>query len=177
MDFVYTWARSYHNKPILPKTLWDKFDRANFIDFVDKELFSGIATWQLDPVQLDSLRTNIELKTSTYIDDVQDPLDRFVITAVLWSGCITGAKAFREMKVMAIEDTPAGKKITESLVTSEDRMDISNMIERNAIVDELYRLGVEACPVLCKNIRGQEIFHDGIPENSILMKILKDYLQ
>lgn len=177
MDFVYTWARSFQNKPILPKTLWDKFDRANFLDFVDKELFSGIATWQLDPVQLDSFRSNTELKTSTYICDVHDPLDRFVISVVLWSGCITGAKTLREKKVIDVKDTPEGKKIIESLVTCEDRLDGSKIIDRYASVDRLYQFGVDSCPVFCKNIRGQEIFHDGIPETSILMKVLKDYLQ
>ena len=174
MDNFYNWARSLPDNPILPRTLWNKDARAKFLDFVDKKLVSGIETWRLDPIQCDVFKSNLENKTSTLLYDVPKPVDRFIITAVLWAGCLDGAKAIRESKVGAII-SPEGPKTVNITITNEERLAMSNTIERVGKVDCLYRYGVEASPILRK-VRGQEIITHGIPENSLLMDALKPFL-
>ncbi len=175
MDFLYRWARGYPNKPILPGTLWEVVNRAKFLDFVDKELIAGTETWRLNSIQLDAFRSNIENITSTSIIDVQKPVDRFIITTVLWSGCIDGAKVIRDNKVVGVVDSPQGQRVLEEPITPSERLAMSKKVELFSIPDCLYRYGVEASPIIRK-IRSQKIVHEGIPDDSTLMKIIRPYM-
>lgn len=47
-----------------------------------------------------------------------------------------------------------------------------NAIDPIANKDKIYRLGVEAAPLFIKEVRGQEIFTDGVPPDSIVMKYM-----
>lgn len=154
MDTIYYWARSYPNKPILSKMLWNAVKRAEFLDYVDNDLIAAQATWKLDSGGSLSFKNNIELKTSTQIYDVVDAVDRFVLTGVLWAGCLDAAKA------------------TSENLTDSKRLDWSNKIDRR-IPDYLYIQGVEAGPILRKVIRNQPIYTNGIPTDSILMRYAK----
>jgi len=41
----------------------------------------------------------------------EDPADRLIITAVLWAGCMGGAKAIRDKKVLDVIPADNGQKI------------------------------------------------------------------
>lgn len=61
----------------------------------------------------------------------------------------------------------------EELYTAQIREEtFKNYIDPLASKDEIYRLGVEAAPLFIKEVRGQKIFSDGIPSNSIVMKYM-----
>lgn len=88
-----------------------------------------------------------------------------------------GAKAIRDTKVLDVIQTATGQKIIEGPISDEERLADSNKIEARATGDCLYRHGVDVSPIFRKTIRNQKIFYNGVPTNSILMRILKSYLE
>ena len=108
MSTIYAWARSLPNNPGLPKAMWNTRTRADFLQFVDVEVIKGQAMWEMNHSQANDFINNLTIQTAWHLPGVSDPLDRFVITGVLWAGCMDGAKAIRDTKVV-IRDTPQGK--------------------------------------------------------------------
>jgi len=132
--------------------------------------------WLLKPTQRDAFITNIAIQASSYISDMEDPADRFIITAVLWAGCMGGTRAIRDKKVLDVIPADNGQKIIEGHISDAERLAENNKIEALTASDCLYRHGVEVSPILRKTIRGQKIFYNGIPTNSTLMEFIKPFL-
>lgn len=110
---------------------------------------------------------DIAEKTKIHLSDIKDDNHRINITLRLWTSCLSAAKTMRKTYVVA---NPDGSSREESYTPQMRQDTFKGEIEPIAERDEIYRLGVEASPLFIKEVRGQEIFTDGVPPYSIVMK-------
>jgi hypothetical protein len=145
-------ARGLAQTPLpLPAALTDVQARATFIREIDKPLLvdaNGVAQWQELGAQLRA----ISQASAEVMPELAGELDRVAIALMLWSGCITAAKA------IAFE-TRSGKN------TIAGRAQEFAAIDSLAAQDALFCAGVEAAPAF-KTQRGQTYSLEGVPQAS-----------
>jgi hypothetical protein len=152
MAIALSLARGLAQRPLtLPAALIDVQARATFIREIDKPLLvdgNGVAQWQEFGAQLRA----IAQCSAGVMRELVDELDRVAIALVLWSGCITAAKAIA-FETRSGENTAAG------------RAEQFAAIDEFAAQDALFCAGVEAAPAF-KTQREQPYSLDGVPQSS-----------
>jgi hypothetical protein len=135
----------------LPAALTDVQARARFIREIDKPLLvdgSGVAQWRQFGGQLRAIAQS----SAELMPELVGELDRVAVGLVLWSGCITAAKAIA-FETRSGENTAAGRSQQFAA------------IDELAAQDELFCAGVEAAPAF-KTQREQPYSLDGVPQTS-----------
>jgi hypothetical protein len=121
-------------------------------------------------VEIQNFLGEVAQKTKGHLSDVEDDSRRTNITLRLWASCLSAAKTLRKTYVVP---NPDGSS-SEEPYTPQMRQDTFKEIGSIANKDEIYRLGVEAAPLFIIEVRDQEIFTDGVPSDSVVMKHLSD---
>jgi hypothetical protein len=169
MDIIYGWAEELGPLPEVPPSIKEPMDIAKFVDFIDKNIFASSKFWEFGVTEKKRFLTKIAQKTDNYLWDIKDGNQRINITLRLWASCLSAAKTMRRTYVTVKPDS----SLYEELYTAQMReKTFKNHIDPLANKDGIYRLGVEAAPFFVKEVRGQKIFSDGIPSNSVVMKYM-----
>ena len=152
MGIALSLARGLAQRPLtLPGGLTDVQARATFIREIDKPLLvdaDGVAQWEEFGAQLRA----ISQSSAALMPELVGELDRVAVALVLWSGCITAAKAIA-LDTRSGENTAAGR--VQQFVA----------IDGLAAQDALFCAGVEAAPAF-KTQRDQPYSLDGVPQTS-----------
>jgi hypothetical protein len=169
MDIIYSWAEDLCPPPVVPSSLEETRDIAKFVDFVDKKIFANSKFWEFGITERQKFLTDLAERTKNHLGDIKDANQRTNITLRLWASCISAAKTMRKTYVIVKPDGG----LAEEPYTAQMRQDaFKNHIDLIANRDGIYRLGVEAAPLFIKEVRGQKIFGEGIPINSVVMKYM-----
>jgi hypothetical protein len=168
MAIVYGWAEQIGRPPAIPSSMKEPRNVAKFVDFVDRTVFANSEFWEFNTMERQKFFEDMAERTKTHLSDIQDGNQRINVTLRLWSSCLSAAKTMRKTYVIPYPDG----RLHEELYTPQMRQDTFKVIESIANKDEIYRLGVEAAPLFIKEVRGQEIFTDGVPPDSIVMKYM-----
>jgi hypothetical protein len=166
-DIVYSWAEQLGPPPAIPSSIKEPMDIAEFVDFVDKNIFANSEFWKFSVTERQKFLADMAERTKNRLSDIKDSSQRANITLRLWASCLSAAKTMRKTYVAV---NPDGS-LREECYTPQKRQDtFKNAIDPIANKDELYRLGVEAAPIFIKEIRGQKIFSEGVPPDSAVTK-------
>jgi hypothetical protein len=163
---IYGWAEQLGRPPAIPSSLKEPRNVAKFVDFVDRNVFANSKFWEFNTMERQKFFEDIAERTKIHLSDIKDYNQRINVTLRLWASCLSAAKTMHKTYVIA---NPDGS-LHEEAYTPQMRQGTFKVIESIANKDEIYRLGVEAAPLFIKEVRGQEIFTDGIPSDSIVMK-------
>jgi len=152
MAIALSLAHGLAQRPLtLPAALTDVQARATFIRAIDKPLLvdgNGVAQWEEFGAQLCAIAQS----SAEVMRELVGELDRVAVALVLWSGCITAAKAIA-FETRSGENTAAG------------RAQQFAAIDGLAAQDALFCAGVEAAPAF-KAQREQPYSLDGVPQTS-----------
>ncbi len=123
---------------------------------------SVLDAYQLEPqipllTQRLLLSSEIDQITRGYLPDVPDLSARINIALRLWAGYIDGAKVI-------------GPRTRDEDNTAETRQRDIRVIEAKVAKDPIYAAGVEAAPHYKWRVLHQDIYRDGVPVGSIVLR-------
>jgi hypothetical protein len=152
MAIALSFARGLARTPLtLPGALTDVQARATFIREIDKPLLvdgDGVWQWQGLGVRLRA----IAQASAEVMPELAGELDRVAVALLLWSGCISAAKAIA-FETRSGENTAAGR--------AQEFVGIDALAAQNL----LYCAGVEVAPAF-KTQREQPYSLDGVTQTS-----------
>jgi hypothetical protein len=167
MEIIYGWANEMGPAPAVPNSLKEPSKVAMFVNLADTDIFGNLEFWKYGMSEKQRFLSDVGKKAKTHISDIGDDGKRTNLTLRLWASCMSAAKALRETYVAGVN--PDGS-MHEEPYTSKMRKEIFQELDSLARRDEIYRIGIEAAPLLMKEVRRQEIFLEGVPSDSFVMK-------
>ena len=164
MNDLYYLAKKLGPCPELPDSLKDVHNAATFLDFTDQKIVPFFRTLKTEDYLL-----KVDELTKEKIPDVSDGNTRANITFRLYPGCFDSAKTIRDTYVYYY---PNGIKEDRPIPPKERENAWYQLMKPRSEEDALYKFGVELGPILRK-IRGQSVYLDGIPNDSIVRRYVK----
>jgi len=137
----------------IPPTLIDPANVARYLDAIDDRVAQVAGYYESSEQNKKLFVDQISELSKVFITDVENSLDRVVLTLKLWAGCLDAAKTIA-METRNGPNTQEGRHVL-----------FKDKIDPLAQVDEIYRAGVEAAPFF-KTLRNQDFSFDGVPQNS-----------
>ena len=171
MQILYDLAKELGPPPPLPDSLKDECKLVKYLDYVDRQIIPISHTTNLDnEIKKRLFVSTVAELTIDKIPDVQDENTRANLTLRLWSGAWDAEKALRDYSADYNSD---GTRRPDRKIPSWLREITFLHIEPLSDADPLRAVAEEVAPLI-KAIRKESSFIDCIPQNSRVLKYIKN---